>query len=97
MGNLQGKIGEVDVQRLDELALDFAKYFLNTPAIDSRTINLYGEASEVLEYIMGKMRTYFEERAKNDSLSDFVRDKAKSVSVCFGTEGYSIDVGRFIR
>ena len=83
MGSLQGKISGVDIQRLDELALDFAKYFLKEPTIRTRTIGLYGCGLEVLEFVKKKMDDYFKE-------------EGEEVSIGFDREGYTIDVGRFV-
>lgn len=83
MENLKGKMGGVGVQRLDELALDFAKHFLGTEGVDSRTINLYGQEREALEYLRQQMQGYLDEANAG-------------VIVNLGGGGYSIDVGCFI-
>lgn len=95
MANLQETIGGVNVLRLDELALDFVKDYLEKSGAYVKTISLYGQDFKILEYIIGKMRDYFKENAKS-ARSDDVRYKAKNVSVFFGEEGYSINVGGFI-
>jgi len=83
MGNLQEKIGGIDVKKLDELARKFVKDFLGTKEIDARTIDLYGQETEILEYLRTRMQGHF------DGVN-------AGVAVGLGKRKYSINVGSFI-
>lgn len=75
---------KTDSKRLENLAISFAAEFVKeTRKNPQEVISLYGHDLGILNSIKGIMESYF-------------KQNGAEISVEFGREGYSVDVGYFL-